>query len=121
MHDQNDAAQMTPPAQGAILSDDQIRKLRLVVIAMSVALIAGVATLIGRVIYLANRGSEQAPRGALVSEPRLTLPAGATLKSSALWGDRLSAHYTSPKGEGLMILDLATGKVLSHVRIDTAP
>lgn len=110
------------PPQGAILSDDQIRKLRVVVIVMSIALVAGVATLIGRVIYLANRGKEQAiPVGMLAAEPRLVLPTGASLKSASLSGDRLSAHYTGPKGEGLMILDLVSGKTLSHVRIETAP
>jgi hypothetical protein len=109
-------------AGGAILSDDQIRKLRLGVIVMSIALVAGVATLIGRVIYLANRSGEQAaPRGMLAADPRLVLPAGASLKSTALSGDRLTAHYTSPKGEGVIILDLVTGKTLSHVRIETGP
>ena len=106
--------------QGAILSDDQIRKLRIVVIVMSIALVAGVATLIGRIIYLANRGHEQAPpRGMLAAEPRLVLPAGASLKSTTLSGDRLSAHYLGPKGEGLIIFDLVSGKILSHVRIET--
>ncbi len=110
------------PPQGAILSDDQIRKLRIVVIIMSIALVAGVATLIGRVIYLANRGNEQAaPRGMLAAEPRLVLPAGASLKSTSVSGDRLSAHYTSPRGEGLIILDLVSGKTLSHVRIEIGP
>jgi hypothetical protein len=108
--------------KGAILSDDQIRTLRMVVIGMSIALVAGVATVIGRVIYLANRGNEQAtPRGMLAADARLTLPAGASLKSTALSGDRLSAHYTSQKGDGLIILDLVSGKTLSHVRIETAP
>jgi hypothetical protein len=107
--------------QGAILSDDQIRKLRMVVIAMSLLLVAGVATVIGRVLYLANRGQEQAmPRGMLSPEARLVLPAGATLKSATLSGDRLAAQYTSPKGDGLIIMDLVTGKMVSHVRIDIA-
>jgi hypothetical protein len=114
--------QRNAEVEGAILSDDQIRKLRIGVIVMSIALVAGVAMLIGRVIYLANRGNEQGvPRGMLAADPRLMLPAGASLKSTALSGDRLSAHYTSPKGDGVIILDLVTGKTLSHVRIEAGP
>ena len=110
---------------GAILNDDQIRKVRLAVIGMSVVLVAGVATLIGRVVYLANRGSEQATvfrsGETLTPEARLVLPPGAAVKSTSLTGNRLSAHYTSLKGDGLLILDLVTGKTLSHVRFETSP
>jgi hypothetical protein len=123
-----DASTEPKPPEGAILSDDQIRKLRIAVIIMSIALVAGVATLIGRVIYLANRGSEQGtPRatvsssGAIAQDVRATLPTGAALKSTSLTGDRILAHYTGPKGEGLLVLDLVTGKTLSHVRFETAP
>ncbi len=108
--------------QGAILSDDQIRKLRIIVIAMSIALVAGVAMLVGRVIYLANRGNEQAlPRGALVPEARLRLPTGAALRGTTLAGDRLAAHYSGPTGDGVIVLDLVTGRTLSHVRIEAGP
>jgi hypothetical protein len=107
---------------GAILSDEQIRKLRIGVIVMSLILVAGIATLIGRVLYLANRGNEQAlPRGMLSAEARLVLPTGASVKSTTLSGDRLAAHYSGPKGDGLIILDLVSGRTLSHVRIETAP
>ncbi len=116
------------PPQGAILNDEQIRKLRIGVVVMSVILVAGIITLIGRIIYLANRGEGQAtpgavtpPRAVLAAETRLVLPSGATLKSTTLTGDRLVTQYTSPTGDGLMILDLVTGKTLSHVRIQAAP
>lgn len=123
MADKTDTEEGKP--SGAILTDDQIRKVRLAVIGMSVVLVAGVATVIGRVVYLANRGSEQATvsRGGetLAPEARLVLPAEASVKTTSLAANRLSAHYTSPKGDGLLILDLVTGKTISHVRFETSP
>jgi hypothetical protein len=109
------------PPPGALLSDDQIKRLKVVVIVMTVLLIAGIALLIGRVIYLASGGrdaSAQAATGApLVAETTLLLPEGASLKSSTLTGNRVLAHYSGPRGEGLLVLDLTTGRTLSHVRI----
>lgn len=121
-----DSSTATGKAPGALLTDAQIRKLRIAVIVMSLMLVAGVATVIARIVYLANRGSEQATvsRGAdavLAPESRLALPAGATVKSTSLAGNRLTAHYTSPKGEGVLIHDLVTGKTVSHVRFDVSP
>ena len=110
---------------GAILTDAQIAKLRLLVIGMSIVLVAGVATVIARIVYLVNRGGEQATVSraseTIAAETRIVLPAGAIVKSTGLSGNRLSAHYTSPKGEGIIILDLATGKTLSHVRFEPSP
>lgn len=119
----SDPTEPRPTPQGAILSDDQIRKLRLVVIAMSVVLVAGVATLVGRIVYLANRGNDLQPaqRLAMRPEQRLALPSGAVLKSATLSGDRLAAHYGSPAGDGVIVHDLATGAVLTHVRVVPAP
>lgn len=101
--------------QGALLSDAQIARLRWAVIVMTVLLVAGIATLIGRVMYLAS-GARENPSG-LVSEATLTLPEGATLRGTALSGARLTAHYTGSGGDGVLVLDLATGKTISHVRV----
>jgi hypothetical protein len=111
------------PAPGALLTDEQIKRLRVVVIIMTVLLVAGIALLIGRVIYLASGGRDSGSAAAaigtqaLVPETSLLLPEGASLKSSQLVGTRILAHYAGPRGEGLLVLDLSTGRTLSHVRI----
>jgi hypothetical protein len=120
--------------QGAILSDDQIKRLKVAITVMSALLVIGIITLIARVVYLASGRSEQAPSTAMVAAPanapqvaplladvKLALPAGATLKSTSLQGQRLLAHYSGPRGDGLIILDLTNGKTVSHVRVEAQP
>jgi Family of unknown function (DUF6476) len=123
MNDPITEVQPTPSPAGAILSDDQIRRLKWIVAAMTTVLILGVATLIGRVIYLANNRPEQGGiatrEAALLTEATLLLPKGAALKTVTVIGNRLVAPYVSSSGEGVMILDLATGKTISHVRVKT--
>ena len=109
-----------------------IKALRIAVIAMGVILIAGVATVIGRVIYLAMRtptvsamqplpgpvtAGAGAVAGALAGDVNLALPAGAKVRSQSLDGSRLSVHYEGGGAEGIIILDLETGKPLGHVHI----
>jgi hypothetical protein len=109
----------------ALLSDTQIKHLRTSIIVMSVLLVIGVITLIARVIYLVSGRSEQAATTTMantsapvMADIKLQLPPGASLKTSSLQGTRLLAHYSGPAGDGLLILDLSTGKTLSHVRFE---
>ncbi len=116
---------------GVILNDMQIKRLKIAIALMSALMIVGIIALIARVIYLASARPEQAGRsdqvgaalpsmaggGALMAEVKLALPVGAGLKATSLAGNRLVAHYASPKGEGVIILDLSSGRVLSHVRV----
>lgn len=116
------------PAVDALLSDDQIRWLRQAVVAMTVVLVAGVAVLIGRVIYLARASGTQAASSATIAalEPillpdvRLSLPAGARIKQISLTGIRVAVLYEAAEGAGDMIavLDLTTGKVISRVTVE---
>jgi Family of unknown function (DUF6476) len=108
---------------GRPMSDAQIKRLKIAIAVMTALLIVGIVTLIARVIYLASSRPEQAGTalpavsGQWLAEIRLKLPAGATLKTSTLQGNRLLAQYGGPSGDGILILDLATGKPVSHVRI----
>jgi hypothetical protein len=125
--------QITPPADAHdadatasrdAFSDTQLRMLKFAVTAMGVLLVAGVLALIGRIAYLAQRGTPPATTATgtaatkLMAETRVTLPAGAALKSSTLAGDRLVVTYSDAAGDGLIITDLTTGQVLSRVRIE---
>jgi hypothetical protein len=112
-----------------------ITRLRFAVMAMAGLLVLGFITVIGRIMYLVTRPSIQAdisaPGGSFAQLPatagswtpqiQLMLPAGAHVKSQALSGQWLSVHFDGPSGEGLVIVDLATGRELARVRLATSP
>ncbi len=118
------------PGAGALLTDEQIRWLRRAVVGMTAVLVAGIALLIGRVIYLARPAATQAGSAAagaaaqlpLLPEVRLALPAGAVVKGISATGSRLAITHAAPGGSGeeISVLDLTTGKVISHVTIERA-
>ena len=107
--------------------------LKFAVIAMGLMIVAGLAAVTGRVIYLASGPQKQAAslsaaglsgassaatvRSTLA--PRLALPAQAIVKHVSLSGDRLAVHFETPAGAGIAIVDVASGAVLS--RIDLVP
>lgn len=99
----------------------QLRILKIAVVVMGIILVAGFATVIGRIAYLlANGGAGRLPAAhALAAKAHLPLPAGAAVRSLALDGNRLAVHYDTPAGSGIAILDLITGEALTH--IDLAP
>lgn len=112
---------------GALLNDEQIRWVRRAVVVMTAVLVGGIALLIGRVIYLAQRPNAQAASAAGLStlpatlQPgvRLALPAGAEIKSVAANGSRLVVWYASPgAGDAIAVLDLVTGQVVSRVTVE---
>jgi hypothetical protein len=106
-----------------------IRLLRRAVLAMGVLLVAGFGLLVARVVYLALRSPVPAAQPALVTaapfqaaqpiaaEMRLALPPGAKVRSQSISGNRLSVHYETASGEGIIILDLESGRPASHVRL----
>lgn len=99
------------------------RGLKILVAVLGVLIIAGVVTIVARVVYLANKSSTQAAatRSPLAAQQELALPAGAVIRSTSLSGSRLLVHYEAPSGAGLAILDLDTGKVVSRVRVGHDP
>ena len=114
-----------------------IRMLRFAVIGMGALLLAGVAAVVGRIAYLATRpvataisttvtgavapssaGLATTASGPIATEVRLALPPGAKVRSQSLNGNRLAVHYEAPAGDGILILDLETGRPISQVRIE---
>lgn len=114
-----------------------IRYLRFAVVSMGVILLIVFMAVIARLAYLLTRplpgpgpapveisGSAASgattvapPQAPLQPEIQLQLPPSARVRSQYLSGNRLSVHYDTPAGEGIMILDLVTGRPLSHVRV----
>lgn len=99
-----------------------VRALKFAVIGMGVLIVLGVLTVIGRIVYLANQGPRQASTVAvsgakLAASPRLSLPAGAQIRQVSLSGDRMAVHYESASGNGIAVLDLVTGNVISRIEV----
>jgi hypothetical protein len=103
------------------LSAGQVRALKIAVVVMGVLIVLGLFTVIARIIYLASRPGRQvqAASQAVKAEQRLALPPGAVVRQTSLSGDRLAVHYEAPSGAGIVVLDLASGHVVS--RIELAP
>ena len=96
--------------------------LKFVVVALGVLLLAGLATVIGRIIYLASAPPAQPVASSTVgSSQTLQLPPGSEVRSISLSGDRIAVYYEMPEGSGIAVLDLATGRKTSHVSIMAAP
>ena len=106
-------------APAPIVSEAQMRTLRIAVIAMGAILLMGFAVVIGRIVYLLNRPGVDAAASAGVAGPsiHLPLPSGAIVKGHALSGGRMTVHYESPAGAGIAIVDLATGRVVQRIEI----
>ncbi len=120
--------------EGALLDAGQIRLLKKAIVVMSVLLVVGFLTVLGRIGFLMTRGETAAGRAAPTSKAAapastsaawlgdlsLTLPAGDQIKSTTVSGHQLVVHHAGPAGETVTILDLTTGRVASRIKIDTA-
>lgn len=89
------------------------RMLKIAVTAMGLLIVIG----LGAVVFRLARLASEPGSGAIASAQTLTLPSGAAVRSLSLSGQRLAVHYSSPGGEGIALLDVATGRVLSRIRV----
>jgi hypothetical protein len=107
-----------------------IKILRFAVLGMGLILLVGFATAIGRIVYLTSRSTSpvsvtsantpptsSASAAPIAPELRLALPLGAKVQSQSLAGNRLAVHYDAPNGDGIIVLDLETGRILSQVSL----
>ena len=95
------------------------RNLKIVVIVLALLLAAGLATGIGRIIYLASApGAQQIGRGSVPAELSMQLPAGAEVRAISVAGDRLAVHYVAAGREGISVVDLRSGKPAASVAIE---
>ena len=102
------------------LSDPQVRALRIAVIVMGVLIVMGLVAVIGRIVYLMARPSApsaSAASGRLAPEITASLPAGAHIKTVTLLGDRVAIHYEGATGSGIVVIDLASGRTLSRLKV----
>ena len=124
-------ADVEPPgdrhATAALANPGLMRALKFAVVAMALLLLAGLAAVAYRIIYLAKQSAAQPahlaapvsapPTGAIAPEADLGLPEGAVVRSMSMSGNRLAVHYEAPAESGIAIVDLETGRALTRVRI----
>lgn len=113
------------PGSAARFTDRQLRILKIAVVVMGLVLIVGFVVLLVGIFYQASQVSERsaAKKGAGVSSafaPTVTLPVapGATVSHMALDGNRLAVHLSGSGGAQIVVIDLASGRIVSRVRID---
>ena len=112
------------PLPGTVFTPRQVRILKIAVIVMGVLLVGGFAVVIAAIVYQASKLGDKetrAPATAPVSAPvravegAFVLPDGGRIVSMDLDGPRLALHVKSPEGSQIVVIDIATGRVLSRV------
>ena len=71
--------------------------------------------ILAAVLRAGNRVSEPVPYAARVSAP------GERIESTQLDGNRILLRLSGAKGEELVVLDAASGRVLGRIGIDSGP
>jgi uncharacterized protein DUF6476 len=107
-----------------------VERLQILVVVLGVILIAGFAAVIGRIVYLALQPVQETatpkvttPAPATTSttlfrnEAAISLPAGAKIEHMAVSADTLAIHYRNADGQGILIVDPATGETRQHLRM----
>lgn len=104
------------------------RLLIVVVIALAVLILAGLAAVAWRVLQLGSGRASQpavaattpsaAPAPAeLPPGVEIALPAGAEVTAMALDGDRLAVHYRAGAEKGIAIIEIGSGRQLGRLRL----
>ena len=93
-----------------------MRAMKYAVIGMGVILILGFFIILARIVYLTSRTDASGPVG---SEVVVAVPAGGQVTSMSLSNNRLALHL---KDEGsakssIVVIDLASGRVISRVQL----
>lgn len=107
-------------------TEGEIRLRRFLIFAvagMGGLIAAGLLTVVGRIAYLASRASPPPtarPDAAGAALSSLVLPQAAAVKSMAVSDHRLALYYTAPEGDGITVVDLDTGRVISRIRLSSA-
>lgn len=122
----------TPAADAPELSPARKhRGLVMLVVTMGVLLVAGLGVIIVTIVYrISGDDSQQNDAAAIVVEtsdtqlaaryaPEISVarPAGAALIGATSAGDRLTLHFRESGRDTVVIVDLASGQVLSRVEI----
>jgi hypothetical protein len=102
-----------------MFTQPQVRFLKIAVVVMGMLLVGGFAFVLAAIVYQAAH-SGQAGRtlpAAAHAAPELALPEGASIGAMSLDGSRLALHITTKQGGEIIVIDLASGKAISRVKL----
>jgi hypothetical protein len=106
---------------GTVLTPRQVRILKIAVIVMGVLLVGGFAFVLAAIVYQASHPVQDAGVTSVPGQGApsidLPVPAGAAVTAMSLDGNRLAVHLSGPSGPEIAVIDLASGKVVAHVRL----
>ena len=109
------------PLPGTVFTPRQVRALKIAVIVMGILLVGGFGLVMATIVYQASKLGDKkvsAPAAAPETAPAaLSLPPGATVSSMALDGDRLALHLSTAAGPEIVVVDLATGRIVSRIKL----
>jgi hypothetical protein len=90
-----------------------IRMLKFIVIAMGLLIVTGVTVLVATIV---NRVADRSETGSAPADQIvLSLPEGARIVETVMDNDRLALRIETAQGDQILIVDLASGKVISTV------
>ncbi len=105
------------PLAGTVFTPRQVRLLKVAVIVMGVLLVGGFAFVLAAIVYQASHAGQaaMAPVPGPSAAPGFDLPVGkdAQVTAMSLDGGRLALHLSSSEGAEIVVIDLASGKVVS--------
>lgn len=119
------APEVQPPQDMGPLGPKGVLALKIAVVVMALMIFAGMALIVGRIIYLASGPTKQQAPGAIFDNakvgrlpPKLSLavPKDAAIQETRLSGDRLLVRYTRADGASrLAIYDMTSGARITSV------
>jgi hypothetical protein len=108
---------------GTVFSGRQVRILKIAVIVMGILLVGGFAFVLAAIVYQASHAKQDVvmpvPAANLGAAPIIELPVGqgAGLTAMSLDGNRLALHLNGGEGPEIVVVDLASGKILGRVKL----
>jgi hypothetical protein len=108
------------PLPGTVFTPRQVRALKIAVIVMGILLVGGFAFVLAAIVYQASKGGQENRALAAVlggAEAELVIPEDAAISSMSLDGGWLALHLRSAAGSEIVVVDLASGKVITRIRL----
>jgi hypothetical protein len=108
---------------GTVFGARQVRVLKIAVIVMGILLVGGFAFVLAAIVYQASHPKQDvaAPLASVNSGagPIIELPVGrgAGVTSMSLDGNRLALHLSGGEGPEIVVIDLASGKIVARVKL----
>jgi hypothetical protein len=108
---------------GTVFSGRQVRILKIAVILMGILLVGGFAFVLAAIVYQASHPKQDVavslPAVNMSAGPAIELPVGrgAGLSSMSLDGNRLALHLNGGEGPEIVVIDLASSKIVARVKL----